>query len=401
MRILTDNLFSTEFERCCREYSMLKICCAWAGKPELTFPYTYLNLDNTSNLKIQILLGYSFDHTHPEAIKYFMNNKCEIRIVRREILFFHPKVYLFTKKNKFALFVGSSNFTYSGFNDNIEINELIEGKLSGNNLNQINILLNKIDHWHTPKNSFIPNKTWLNKYTKDYYRQKAKEKKYGIPTASRDEDTKSPSDWLSRASWKVYYKKILEGLDDKKRDASNYFNIFNTSAKKLKLPLQVSIFDDIENRKIIGGIGQQYGWLGHVGASWRFRDFMVNGDIRNKRKALKAINTIYRLSIPLNIEELKSELITLYSIGPTMKVWSRIFTIIRPDIFCTVASTSLRNNLAETLGIPRNHFETPEGYIKLIELIHSSPWFKSIEPNNKKEVLYWKTRVAFMDAIFY
>ncbi len=116
---------------------------------------------------------------------------------------------------------------------------------------------------------------------------------------------------------------------------------------------------------------------------------------------LTEINNICILETPLNINILSQQLGILETIGPTIKVWSRILTILRPDIFCTVASPSVRENLSKTLKLPKSHFGTIEGYIKLIKLIHACPWYNSSKPTIKKEIKIWERRAAFMDAIFY
>ncbi len=84
-----------------------------------------------------------------------------------------------------------------------------------------------------------------------------------------------------------------------------------------------------------------------------------------------------------------------------MKVWGRLLCIVRPDVYCTVASPSVRTNLSKTLTVAQKDFERPEGYILLLKLIHASPWFNSIEPKDTIEADVWARRVAFMDAIFY
>lgn len=41
------------------------------------------------------------------------------------------------------------------------------------------------------------------------------------------------------------------------------------------------------------------------------------------------------------------------------------------------------------------------GYVKLLRLIHASPWFQSRRPKDMEAVEIWKRRAAFLDAIFY
>jgi hypothetical protein len=84
-----------------------------------------------------------------------------------------------------------------------------------------------------------------------------------------------------------------------------------------------------------------------------------------------------------------------------MKVWSRVLCLVRPDLYCTIASISVRKNLSRTLGIPQTRFQAPDGYIELAKLIHASPWFQAPMPMNEEQAEVWKRRAAFMDGIFY
>ena len=319
-----------------------------------------------------------------------------LRIYKVAINLFHPKFYLFKHKDKFALFVGSSNFTYSGFYNNTEINSLIEGDKK----EKIIYVENLFEQWKSDSYSFMPNEKWLEKYRNTYQQQRLIERKNKLKTPQDTEESISTSNWLTQANWKLYYQRVASGLSEKERGEFGYSAVLDAAKTNLPLPWGRTIFDAIENRRIIGGMGK-YGWLGHVAASGTFRQFMANGSIAKKKAAVTAINNICTLGVPQDFELLAKDLNKLTKIGPTIKVWSRILTILRPDIFCTVASKSVRENLSKTLQIPKSHFETVEGYITLLKLVHSCPWYNSSKPKAKNETKIWERRAAFMDAIFY
>jgi hypothetical protein len=65
-----------------------------------------------------------------------------------------------------------------------------------------------------------------------------------------------------------------------------------------------------------------------------------------------------------------------------------------------VASESVRAHLAETVQVTHSAFVDPTGYIQLLKLIHSSPWFLSAKTKDPAEAAVWQRRVAFMDPIF-
>lgn len=399
IKILDNSSFASEFERCCNQYATLKMACAWCGDTSHILPYSYLT-SSEENLKVEIVVGVAFNQSHPDAIQFFVNNDIDIRIFKTEINLFHPKLYLFRKQNSFALFIGSSNFTYSGFFNNTEINNLTEGVVDDINNKQINYIEMMFQQWQSNNYSFNPDEKWLNKYSESYYKQRILERKNQLPTPIDNEEAISSSNWLTQANWKLYYQKVINGLSEKEREEFGYSAVLDAATDNLPLPWDASVFNEIENRRIIGGIGK-YGWLGHVAASGTFRQFMANGSIAEKRTAVTAINKICELEVPLNVDILSQNLGVLTNIGPTIKVWSRILTILRPDIFCTVASPSVRENLSKTLEIPKSHFETVDGYISLLRLIHSCPWYNSPKPSIKKEAKIWERRSAFMDAIFY
>lgn len=399
VKLLNNSSFASEFERCCNQYATLKMACAWCGDPSHILPYSYLT-SKEGGLTVEIIMGVSFNKSHPSAIEYFTDNKFDVRIFKTEISLFHPKFYIFRKQNKFALFVGSSNFTYSGFFSNIELNSLIEGEFYDSKKGEIIEIENLFQKWKSNKYSFIPDDVWLKNYIKLYDKQRSVERKNKIPTPIDKEELISSSNWLSQANWKLYYQKVINGLSEKERDEFGYAAVLDAAAENLPLPWDVSIFDEIENRRIIGGM-DKYGWLGHVAASGSFRQFMANGSATKKRTAVNAINNICRLEVPLDIDLLSENIEDLIGIGPTIKVWSRILTILRPDIFCTVASLSVRENLSKTLEIPKSRLETVDGYIDLLKLIHSCPWYNSSKPSMKEEINIWARRAAFMDAIFY
>ena len=78
-----------------------------------------------------------------------------------------------------------------------------------------------------------------------------------------------------------------------------------------------------------------------------------------------------------------------------------LLKLVRPDLYCTVAAPSVRKQLSEVLEMPQNHFGSSEGYIKLLRLVHASPWFQSSKPRNADAAEVWRRRTAFLDAIIY
>lgn len=385
--------FSNEFARCCRDYKSLHIAVAWCGDPKQTLPYKHL-----SDFKGDIIatVGYSFNQTHPDGIQWLLDKASAVRIFRREKSLFHPKIYLFTDGDRYALFAGSSNLTYCGFYENLEANVLLEGTLStGKDVRKLQMLLEK---WRSPEFSFSPNKKWLDGYRKDHKRDRDAQRKAGIKTEAFEEEGFGPN-WLEKADWQTYYQKVIEGMKKSSRDIGGFHHVLDAAAQHLPMPWKPSYFKDPEKRRIIGGI-KPYGPMGHVFASGGF-GHLVKHQNGSWSALVSAVNQIAKLEPPIKWSELESRLRQLVGLGNTMKVWGRVLALIRPDLYCSVSSVPLRRELAKTLKVPMQRFGDINGYIALIRLLHSSPWFKSPKPHDHTQAALWKRRAAFMDGIFW
>ncbi len=330
-------------------------------------------------------------------IQWLLDKAAAIRIFRKEKGLFHPKLYLFTDGNRYALFAGSSNLTYCGFYENFEANVLVEGVLSTGaaDVRKLQVLLKQ---WRGEEFSFTPNKKWLNDYRKDHKRDRDAQRKAGIKTEALEEENFGPN-WLQKADWQTYYQEVSKGMKKNRRDIKGFQRVLDAAAQRLSLPWKTSYFEDSERRRIIGGV-KPYGALGHVFASGTF------GHLVKHRKEswgilVGTLNQIAESEPPITWSKLESRLRKLVGLGNTMKVWGRILALIRPDLYCSVSSKSVRRELAKTLKAPARCFEEVEGYMRLLKLLHSSPWFNSLRPLDNKEAAVWERRVAFMDGIFW
>jgi len=389
--------FQENFERCCREYDHIEIYTAWVGNPGNIAPYSHLENLNS----VTVFLGISFDQSSPVGIEYLMNKKYKVVIVDDNSTY-HPKLYFFSSKGKAALLMGSSNFTYSGFFENTEANVLLEGKEAKLIIESYLLDIRKLV---VGLNTFVPNKSWLVEYAKKYKARQINLKKSRVKEETvREEKLISYSSWLSKADWPIYLKHIRKGIrkheSEYEESLDKKLKLFSEYEASLQLPWATSLFDAIENRRRILG-KKNYGWLGHIGASGRIQQLLSNGSLSEKRTIVASINNIGKMQMPINYALLKKELDKLGALGPTIKVWGRILALVRPEIYCTISSPYVRESLSVLLQKPQKYFETTEGYIELLKLIHNSPWYNTKKPKDKQEEALWKRRVAFLDVIFY
>lgn len=81
---------------------------------------------------------------------------------------------------------------------------------------------------------------------------------------------------------------------------------------------------------------------------------------RNDRTDKPVCALFADLEPPIDWHRLDLLLSGLTKLGFSMKIWSRFLCLLRPDLYCTVAAPSVRNNLSEVLTIPQNRFQPKE-----------------------------------------
>lgn len=210
--------------------------------------------------------------------------------------------------------------------------------------------------------------------------------------------------WITHTSWDVYFTQIEPLLN---RQIAGQLIPWTEKLRLLELykdtfqvPWTIELFDSLENRRMLNGI-KSYAWLGHVGASGHIQHLLTNGTAREKQMIVNSMNTILQMPLPLNWHLLHQHLQSLVGLGSTMKVWGRFLAISRPDVFATIASDSVRSRLSATINIHIDGVATVDGYIQLIQVIHASPWYNSLEPVEGIERDVWENRVALLDVLLY
>lgn len=341
------------------------------------------------------VIGVSFCQTHPDGIQLLIDLNSDLRIAKDENLY-HPKVYIFSGQKKKAIFIGSSNFTYHGYYKNHEANILIEGTESEKVFKDVEADVKK---WNDSNHSFKPDDNWLKKYAERYKKRRDKIKEAGLDDeAEKETETSNSSAWLVIADWDAYIKKVMNGIKSHStkyhESLSQKIDLLNRCSTELSLPWKIAYFKELDKRKLIGGM-DQYGWLGHVAASGDFRRMLKNGSPLEHKTIVNSINAIAKLSIPLDVKKLKVQLDNLVALGPTMKVWGRLLSIVRPDLFCTISAPRVRKAIANTLDKSEKHFQDVDGYLMLLSLIHYHPDLTAKLRQRRMYLKYGKNELLF------
>lgn len=402
--ILDTQQFSTCFSRLCRDYKSLRFAVAWCGDPSDGFPYTYLECVRGSK---DCVIGIDFFHSHPKGIRRLVSSCSSVRIARNHRGVFHPKIYVFEKRNSAAILIGSSNLTKAGFSTNEEAAFLMEGGKKSLRT-QLKKFGSAFERWSSTKYSIQFTEKWL----KDYARKHARirraflKKARSHSPALADENASTPSSFLLSASWQQYFKKVQE---NRMRDAAankakqdNWTKVIQFADGILPRRWTYKTFRNPNIRALLLGTHRKerdLGAFGHVGVARNLRHILANGTKSEKSAIATALNQVMSLKGPSDIPSLLPWLRQLSRVGPTFKVWGRFLLLVHPDLFFTVSANHLRRNLSEALNMTQVEFRSPSGYLEATNRIHGSPWFNSPRPKGKDERFVWDHRAAFVDAI--
>jgi len=88
--LITSDMLTAEFSRCCEQYKMLNVAVAWCGNPNQTLPY---QLIDDFEGQVTATVGISFNHTHPDAVEWFKDIGADLRIFKEDAELFHPKIF--------------------------------------------------------------------------------------------------------------------------------------------------------------------------------------------------------------------------------------------------------------------------------------------------------------------
>ena len=241
--------FLKEFHRCCGTYRTLDIAVAWLGNPSKGEPFRSLR---DIAPETRVVAGVSFFHTHPEGIHWFIDNDADIRIFKDGAVVFHPKIYLFQKPKGFALFIGSSNFTNSGFTKNQETNCLIEGTYTKAPPGNLLAARGLIESWRQDAVSFVPYRRMATALQRQIPErcQSAPETKNACPPYYRRKNIRRELDCSCRLVDLLPRGRCPIGQSRWGRRASRYPQ---SGIRENPDPLEASVFHDAEKRRIIGG----------------------------------------------------------------------------------------------------------------------------------------------------
>ena len=416
MKLLTTDKLSKRFKENLSWAKEVDIATAWVGINESL--NELVRKKKSQKLKVRTMVGIRGTITDPDALKQLLllGKLC---IVDNASLY-HPKIYIFRNRKKTIAWIGSANFTSSGFGHNSIPNE--ETILEITNTKSIEAWFNK--RWKECTRATLED---IEKYRLEQAKKlksetnaektKRKQKYLSLVKKSRDFDrfqinTHPVELYVPDMNWDVYSTKLR--VSDTWWPATWDFSVLGETdswyyAIKVLSNLirrDWSELDDTDEKKLLGlpsGDGNDKNWA-------------LLGTMRGNAKAQK---TVFGKNNREQVEDIIKSVISannadvefidvatkayegLYKIDDIgVGIASRLLTLARPDRFVSVnrASSAYLGKLFE---LPHSTLGTVINYRQLLTKIYEEEWMKAGPPENSHERDIWSMRLALIDCFVY
>ena len=383
----------TQLSKCfadfCRQYHHFKWAVAWAGREER---FDLAGILNRNKHKIErLIVGLHFCQTDPLFIERHMDNPC-VRFMKNAEGIFHPKMYFFyNSSNDWSAIVGSSNFTFSAFNNNSEANVCFNQDDGNGLFKQLNQYVESI--WEQA-NSFSPLE--LDRYKRLFDCQKRRLdslRKLVVNNKSRIIEAAE----IDVMTWDSYMSSV-------RREDSAVINARISLLNDAKSVFsRYSSFNDIpvEYRKCLAGFAEKM--PGSEGIDWRlFGSMQGAGRFKNEINSGSAVAHAIDM-IPLKGEISRSQFDQYCKVFKSVSknplaCATRLLAIKRPDVFVCVDSKN-KKNLCKAFGIPQSHLTLDTYWEMVVERVKRTVWFEEEVKGQDKDIK--KYQVAMLDSFYY
>ena len=360
-----------------------------------------------SGTKVRAIVGIAGNATHPDALEEL--NKIthgNLRIVPKGGRVFHPKLYLFGRRNGTVtgqVWIGSANFTKAGFGHHSTANEEIMLEVGpgaradelaawfeerwndyASNVPISEVICQYAEHWmppHPDVRSFVfgsvSSRVGLledRPQTFDHYRQ----------ALSKCEGMLRAKNW----NWGVLnpehgsYMAAISGRRELLFGRAKWSKFKNESRRKLTGSYQRS---DLEWWGLMGQMNRGKTWSALCERETEIREILES--VRRAGNGAFpdiAINKMEKLTG----EYVKHATVTL------------LLTLARPDRLLSVNGKS-KDALGQLSGYDASALQTPDGYRNLLQWLYEQPWYADGPPVDEDLEPIWRFRAALVDAFVY
>lgn len=392
MRLIHNNDdLDASLQRLIRKSDGISIAVAWASRHTAAFEQL---VKAAPRLK-QIVIGTHFYQTDPEVLASFINSKT-VRFILQPEGVFHPKVYLFYKEEAWTLIVGSANFTRGALTKNSEVMvEVTSSDVSDESIKADTTRLIQ-SYWKLAQEVTFEDVERYRLLHKVH--QRRLQKVAGTYGSAKTRKTPIESDVMSM-DWPHYIARVgqdkAHGINQRIQLMSEMRNIF----------IQYPTFSDMpsELRKAVAGLPSKEiansGWFGSMVGAGRFKN-VIGANSPHISSALSRIPS----QGPVDRDQYDAFIEDYIAAFPEgrhgLGTATRLLAMKRPDIFVCVDSKN-RRDLCRELGIVQDGLNYGRYWNEIVERVRDSPWWMATKPKNHDDAEVWKSRAAFLDAIFY
>lgn len=385
----TDKLVLQLIQKCKR----LRWAVAWASS---SFPL-YQTLKLNEHKIDQLIVGVHFYQTHPEFIKAFLNHsKVRFKLDTQGV--FHPKLYLFEHDSReWDCILGSPNFTKAAFT----VNEEVAVHFCHSDLNAANVYAQMDQILNTYfAEAKIVTEAQRSSYESIWRRQKCRLHRIAGTYSDPEEPQvcKSPlTSTLFNMKWVEYFEWVNK---DQHHSVEGRLRVLEMARELFSSKPHFADLD-LEDRRAIGGLNDEYGlnwlWFGSMRGAINFKARIRDNDATLSR-ALDAI--------PLAGPVTRKDFQTYISLaGPTLgknnplATATRLLALKRPDYFVCLDSKN-ETSFLKDFGITKK-IQILDYWDRVVERIIDSNWWNSEEPKNDLARRIWHCRSAFLDVPWY
>lgn len=361
-------------------------------------------LGNAAKVR-RFAIGTHFHQTDPELLEALRNVPGARVVPNSSAGTFHPKIYLFRTGSKFALVLGSPNFTRAGFGINHEAALFIEGDTSDTLYRDV---------FHAVESAW----TEAN-YIGDDFLRAYRLKHQATQGARADLEADLP---INMPTGDSEYRNLLDDgwaefiervKSDPHHDVEGRVAIMDHARVWFS---QVSRFGDMTEgqRKAIAGTYARneakpaevpadldWAWFGSMVGAGVFKG-MVKSHPEGLSAALDFIPRTGSVS-ERDFERFKSRFLESFEDaerGGGLATASRLLALKRPDYFVCVDSAN-KNKLSEAIGVKKVKLTIDTYWTHVIRPLLCSPWWNAERPIDDLEGRIWDSRMAFIDAFCY
>lgn len=408
MQFLSFPLLPQLFSRYCNEAQRIDMALAWVRQTSLLDQL--VARASSGKLVLRVLVGLDTSFSQRVALER-LHAAGQLRLVRSTQGLFHPKLYIFHLPDRIIVWVGSANFTNSGFYSNTEAVAQFEQNTQS------------AEDWFAER--------WKEQEGQDTarllkeYRENTQYKESKEPSGDIQSGTKHPaSDELFAEtslhhSWDrhiaklyqydAYWREKTKNITYPFSVLDDYNSYISTIAEGNAIASYPS-WDTLSQREatILLGTDDRYGVSGLLG-SLRGAGVVKNIFFKSTPKNLsirRMIHGAVQATITARSKEayLRAAREAIARITDLERVniatASRLLTLARPDKAISVNGGSA-DGLARLTGHSRSRIMDPSHYLELLQWLYSLPWYQHACPDDPLERRIWQYRAALVDAFVY